>query len=293
MNVLEVKNLTKNYGSHVGVTDVSFSIAEGEIFGFIGPNGAGKSTTIRAILNLIRPSSGTISVFGLDSVKDAPLIAKNVGYLPSEVFYYEGMKAKDLLNFSASFYKGVDKSRITKLAGMLELDLNRKVEDLSYGNKKKLGIIQGLLHSPKLIILDEPTGGLDPLIQQKFFNLIRDENKQGATVFFSSHILNEVQKLCHRVAIIKNGSIIKIDEMSALKDENYKKITVDTQALISELIGQLPGSANLITEGSKSEFLFRGDINSVLAVLSGHHINDLIIEEPNLEEVFMHYYERE
>ena len=150
-------------------------------------NGAGKSTTIRSILNLIAlPPAISYS----DWIR-MPSIA-NVGYLPSEVFYYEGMNAKDLLNFSASFYKGVDKSRITKLAGMLELDLNRKVEDLSYGNKKKLGIIQGLLHSPKLIILDEPTGGLDPLIQQKFFNLIRDENKQGATVFFSSHILNEI-----------------------------------------------------------------------------------------------------
>ncbi|MFB0917457.1 MAG: ABC transporter ATP-binding protein [Clostridiaceae bacterium] len=291
MNVLEVNNLTKKYGSKIGVKDVSFKVAEGEIFGFIGPNGAGKSTTIRSILNLIRPTSGSIQVFGLDSVKDAPLIAKNVGYLPSEVFYYDGMRAKDLLNFSASFYKKVDKSRINKLADLLELDLSRKVDDLSYGNKKKLGIIQGLLHSPSLIILDEPTGGLDPLMQQKFFDLIKDENKNGATVLFSSHILTEVQRLCDKVAIIKNGEIIKVDEIETMKKDNYKKISIESETKLNDLISALPGAANVNSIDNKTDFLFKGDINSIISMLSSSKIRNLTIEDPNLEEIFMHYYE--
>lgn len=291
MNVLEITNLTKKYGSKIGVKDVSFKVAEGEIFGFIGPNGAGKSTTIRSILNLIRPTSGTIQVFGMDSVKDAPLIAKNVGYLPSEVFYYDGMRAKELLNFSASFYKNVDKSRINKLANLLELDLSRKVDDLSYGNKKKLGIIQGLLHSPSLIILDEPTGGLDPLMQQKFFDLIKEENRNGATVLFSSHILTEVQRLCHKVAIIKNGEIIKIDEIESMKKENYKKITIEGESDFSGLISSLQGAANINSAESKTEFLFKGDINNIISLLYSHKVMNLTIEDPNLEEIFMHYYE--
>src|SRR5512137_296009 len=216
MSIIDVTNLTKYYGKSRGIVDVSFSEEEGEIFGFIGPNGAGKSTTIRLLLSLIHPTSGTARVFGKDVATHGPEIRRDIGYLPSEVFYYEGMKVVDLLKYSASFYERDCTQRMHELSELMELELNRRISDLSYGNKKKVGIVQGLLHSPKLLLLDEPTAGLDPLMQRKFFDLVRAENDQGATVLMSSHILPEVQKLCSRVAIIKEGRIIKIEEISTL-----------------------------------------------------------------------------
>src|SRR5665647_2400083 len=207
MSVIEIRNLTKSYGKARGIIDVSLNVEEGEIFGFIGPNGAGKSTAIRTLLGLIYPTSGTSTIFGKNCTQ-FPEIRKEVGYLPSEVFYYDNMRVMDLLKYSASFYKKDCTKRIKELAEIMDLDLKKKIDDLSFGNKKKVGIVQGLLHEPKLIILDEPTSGLDPLMQQKFFELIGQENKNGATVFFSSHILTEVQKMCERVAIIKEGKII-------------------------------------------------------------------------------------
>lgn len=222
-NIIEINKLTKTYGKHRGIEDITLSIQEGEIFGFIGPNGAGKSTTIRCLLSLIYPTSGSASIFGADCIKNASEIAKEVGYLPSEVFYYDNMKVKDLLNYSASFYKKDCKKKIRELCDVLELDTGRKIEDLSFGNRKKVGIVQGLLHSPKLIILDEPTSGLDPLMQKKFFDLIQEENRNGATVFFSSHILSEVQKMCDRVGFIKEGKLIKLDTMASLKEDSYKR----------------------------------------------------------------------
>src|SRR3974377_81089 len=175
MSVIEIKNLTKNYGKARGITDVSFNIEEGEIFGFIGPNGAGKSTTIRTLLSLIYPTSGSATIFGRDCVKYAPEIAKEIGYLPSEVFYYDKMRVIDLLNYSASFYKKDCSKRIKELSEIMDLDLKKRIDDLSFGNKKKVGVVQCLLHEPKLIILDEPTSGLDPLMQQKFFDLLLEE----------------------------------------------------------------------------------------------------------------------
>ena len=230
-NIIEVSHLTKYYGKSSGIVDVSFNVEEGEIFGFIGPNGAGKSTTIRLFLSLIYPTSGEAKIFGKDCIKYGPEIRQEIGYLPSEVFYYEGMKVLDLLKYSASFYKKDSTKRMHELADLMELELDRRIDDLSYGNKKKVGIVQGLLHPPKLIMLDEPTAGLDPLMQQKFFNLIREENKRGATVFFSSHILSEVQRLCNRVAIIKEGRIIKIQDIKTLQKDNYKKVRVVAENL--------------------------------------------------------------
>ena len=189
MPIIEVSNLTKYYGKARGIVDVSFGVEEGEIFGFIGPNGAGKSTTIRLLLSLIHPTRGSAAVFGKDVATHGPEIRRNIGYLPSEVFYYEGMNVSSLLKYSASFYGGNSTQRIRELADYMELDLGRRIDDLSYGNKKKVGIVQGLLHSPKLLFLDEPTAGLDPLMQRKFFDLIRQENARGVTVFFSSHIV--------------------------------------------------------------------------------------------------------
>ena len=216
MNVIEINHLTKYYGKERGIIDVNFNVEENEIFGFIGPNGAGKSTTLRTLLGLIYPTSGSAKLFGKDCIKYGPEIKKEIGYLPAEVFYYDKMKVIELLNYSASFYKKDCSKRIKELAGIMDLNLNKKIDDLSFGNKKKVGIVQGLLHEPKLIILDEPTSGLDPLMQQKFFELLQEENKKGATILFSSHILGEVQRLCNRVAIIKEGKIIYGKSFKAL-----------------------------------------------------------------------------
>lgn len=293
MNVIEIKSLTKTYGNARGITDISFNVEEGEIFGFIGPNGAGKSTTIRTLLSLIHPTSGSATIFGKDIVKDAPEIKKEIGYLPSEVFYYDNMKVKDLLNYSASFYKKDCSKRIKELAGIMDLDLNKKIDDLSLGNKKKVGIVQGLLHEPKLIILDEPTSGLDPLMQQKFFELLEEENKKGATILFSSHILSEVQRLCNRVAIIKEGKIVTVEKISTLQENNYKKFKVETKEKLGKNYFKLSGVNNLVVEDYTASFLFRGNINEVLKKLAGIELVNLWIEEPDLEEIFLHYYEKE
>ena len=293
MNIIEINNLTKTYGKSRGISDVSFNVEEGEIFGFIGPNGAGKSTAIRTLLALIHPTNGSATIFGKDCIKSAPEIAKEIGYLPSEVFYYNNMKVIDLLKYSASFYKKDCSKRITELAEIMNLDLNKKIDDLSFGNKKKVGIIQGLLHEPKLIILDEPTSGLDPLMQQKFFNLLKEENKKGTTILFSSHILSEVQKLCNRVAIIKEGKIIKVEKISTLQENNYKKIKIELHSKVDKNLFNIIGVNNLEIKDNTITFLFKGNINLITKKLCEIDILNVWIEEPDLEEIFMHYYEKE
>jgi len=289
MNVIEINKLTKYYGKARGIIDVSFNVEEGEIFGFIGPNGAGKSTTIRTLLSLIFPTSGSATIFGKDCIKYGPEIRQEIGYLPSEVFYYDKMKVIDLLKYSASFFKKDCTKRTHELAEIMGLDLKRRIEDLSYGNKKKVGIVQGLLHEPKLIMLDEPTSGLDPLMQQKFFDLIAEENKKGATVFFSSHILAEVQALCNRVAIIKDGSIVRVEDMNTLGAAHYKKVIVKGDQL-NESGFSFEGVTELKAEAGKIQFYYNGDINRMIKAISTEKIQDILIEEPSLEEIFMHYY---
>jgi ABC-2 type transport system ATP-binding protein len=290
MNVIEFNKLTKYYGKVKGCKDIDFNVKEGEIFGFIGPNGAGKSTTIRSMLSLIYPTSGSVTIFGKDAIKFGPEVREEIGYLPSEIFYYDKMKVKDLLNYSASFYKKDCSARIQELAEIMELDLNRKIENLSLGNKKKVGIVQGLLHSPKLIILDEPTSGLDPLMQQKFFNLIKEENKKGATVLFSSHILSEVQQLCNRVAIIKDGEILSIQDIKSIKNDNYKRFTFRGKSLNNGKFN-IEGVTELKEREDKVTFLYKGDVNKIVNIIYGLKLTDITIEEPTLEEIFMHYYE--
>jgi ABC-type multidrug transport system, ATPase component len=290
MSIIEVSKLTKYYGKSRGIVDVSFKVEEGEIFGFIGPNGAGKSTTIRLLLSLIHPTGGSATVFGKDVVTHGPEIRRDIGYLPSEVFYYEGMKVIDLLKYSASFYDCDCTQRMHELSDTMELELNRRISDLSYGNKKKVGIVQGLLHSPKLLFLDEPTSGLDPLMQRKFFDLIRKENARGVTVFFSSHILGEVQRLCTRVGIIRAGSLVEISDIRTLQQNNYKKIRVTADGL-NPASFNLPGMTNVQAENEVVQFFFKGDINTVMQKISSTRVADVTIEEPTLEEIFMHYYE--
>jgi ABC-2 type transport system ATP-binding protein len=290
MNVIEFNNLTKYYGDVKGCENINIKIKEGEIFGFIGPNGAGKSTTIRTMLSLIYPTSGSVTIFGKDAIEMGAEVRKDIGYLPSEIFYYDKMKVIQLLNYSASFYDHDCSAKIQELSEIMELDLNRRIQDLSYGNKKKVGIVQGLLHSPKLIILDEPTSGLDPLMQQKFFKIIVDENKKGATVLFSSHILSEVQQLCNRVAIIKDGEIVSVQDVKALQKDNYKKFSIHGEKLNHGKF-KIAGVTNLEEAEGKVTFFFKGDVNEMVKILGTLNLSDVLIEEPTLEEIFMHYYE--
>ena len=291
--VIELQELSKSYGKARGIENVSFQVEEGEIFGFIGPNGAGKSTTIRTLLALIYPTSGSATIFGKDHIRDAAEIKKDIGYLPSEVFYYDRMKVIDLLRYSAGFYKKDCGKRIRRLAERMDLDLTKRIDDLSFGNKKKVGIVQGLLHEPKLIILDEPTSGLDPLMQQTFFDLLREENRKGATILFSSHILTEVQKMCDRVAIIKEGRLVALEKISTLKENTYKRFRLETDAPIPEDYFAMEG----VTQTERTElgmsFLYKGSVNAVTRKLAELQLTNLWIEEPDLEEIFMHYYEKE
>ncbi|MBI2798463.1 ABC transporter ATP-binding protein [Candidatus Saccharibacteria bacterium] len=294
MNVIETSKLTKYYGKDRGIIDLDLQVQEGEIFGFIGPNGAGKSTTIRTLLSIIHPTSGSATIFGEDVTKYGPDIRQEVGYLPSEVFYYDSMKAIDLLRYSASFYdrpKAQTDARIKKLAEILNLDLNKKIEDLSFGNKKKVGIIQGLLHEPRLIILDEPTSGLDPLIQQKFFNLVKEENQRGASVLFSSHILGEVQRLCSRVGIIKEGKLIKVEKLSDLQKNSTKRFRLSARdQLDKQLFSAIKGVSEVTQADKELNFLYRGNLQDVTKVIAKLDLTNLEVSEPDLEEIFLHYY---
>lgn len=293
MDIVEINHLKKYYGKNRGVDDVHFSIREGEIFGFIGPNGAGKSTTIRCMLSLIFPTAGEIRIFGRDSIRDRVEIARQVGYLPSEVFYYDHMRVKDMLHYSAAFYGGADQARIDRLCELLELDPSAKMDELSLGNKKKAGIAQGLLHHPRLIILDEPTSGLDPLIQQRFFDLILEEREAGASVLFSSHILSEVKRLCDRIAIIRNGVVEEVSTIAEMEHRNYKRVHIDAPEKELLPLDTLEGLEMEDRSEGYRQFVYRGRLGDLLQALSGIDPSNLTVEDPSLEEIFMRYYEKE
>lgn len=293
MKVFEVQNLKKYYGKTMGVEDVSFSIEAGEIFGFIGPNGSGKSTTIRAALSLIFPTAGQIKLFGMDSRKDRVEIAKRIGYLPAEVFYYDNMTVNDILEYSASFYAVDTKQRRQELCSLLKLDLHKKIEDLSLGNKKKVGIVQGLQHSPELIILDEPTSGLDPLMQQAFFDIIEADNARGATVLFSSHILTEVQRISHRIGIIKAGKIVDIGTLDDLKLNTYKEVLITASSQVLDSLANIEYLEEVLRKANSAKYVYKGDINILLTQLAKLKLDDLTIVQPPIEELFMKYFRGE
>ena len=287
-----LNELTKHYGKHRGINNLSFSVNQGEFFGLIGPNGAGKSTTIRTLMGLIRPTGGSASIFDLDCHSKASVIARDVGYLPSENSYYENMKVRELLQYTADLY-GMDcKTKMKELADRLNLDLSRKIADLSLGNKKKVGIVSAIMTSPKLIIMDEPTSGLDPLIQQAFYDILKEENSRGATVFFSSHVLSEVQKLCDRVAILKEGQLIGIQSIKELRESGYKKVSLSAKEAIPRDFFDLSGIANYAETADKTSvsFMYNGNITAIIDKLHLLHLDDVLLEEPSLEEIFMHYY---
>lgn len=286
MDAIKISNLTKIYGKARGIIDLSLTVNEGEFFGFIGPNGAGKSTTIRTLLGLISPSGGSAQIFGMDINKDKQKILAEVGYLPSEAVFYSGMRVCDVIKLSADLHKTDCAKEAKSLCERLQLDTAKKVEELSFGNRKKVGIVCALQHYPKLVILDEPTSGLDPLMQREFFEILRERNKEGTTVFLSSHILSEIQRNCQRAAIIREGRLKACDCVEALSKTSAKRVTVhggfDPSALRD--IRDVQSTADSVS------FLYTGDINELVVCLSKSRIKDLSIAEPDLEEIFMHYY---
>jgi ABC-2 type transport system ATP-binding protein len=290
--IIDITDLSKFYGKNRGIEHVNLEIGEGEIFGFIGPNGAGKSTTIRILLNLIFPTGGSARMMGMDVIRDTKKIKQHVGYIPSDANAYPAMEVHEFLDYCMRFYQvpnGAD--RIAELSELFELDLTRKIADLSLGNRKKVSIVQGLLHTPKLLILDEPTTGLDPLIQSKFFELLRSENQKGMTIFFSSHILSEIQLLCKRVAIIKEGNIIKLEDIETLRRRQLKKVHIEFVKPVDEEGISFTGIESIIEKvGNNLTFMYSGDLSELVVLLAGKKITNLTIEEPSLEEIFMHYY---
>ncbi|MCK9575299.1 MAG: ABC transporter ATP-binding protein [Clostridia bacterium] len=284
---IEVINLKKMYGNTIGTLDVSFNVHEGEIVGFIGPNGAGKSTTIKAILGLIKPTSGKTTIFGVDAFKNGD-IKKEVGYVPSSNALYENMTAIDNFKLVAKL-KGRGMERVKDLATRLDFNVSRRVKELSFGNKKKAIIIAALMSSPKLIILDEPTSGLDPIIQQAFFDILREENARGATILLSSHILSEVQKICNKIVVIKQGKILTVEQMDTLRAKHLKEITFETNYSTSPLL--LNGASNIVQQGKLYSFEYNGEIKKLMDYLSATDIFNITISDCELEKVFMHYYE--
>ena len=289
MNVIEASDLCKNYGNDVGIKNINLEIKKGEVFGFIGPNGAGKSTFIRTLLGLLHPSSGTAKVLGHNIKNKSEEIRKKLGYLPSEVNYYDGMSSRELLEYHAGFYEKVDTAKIKTLSEIFELDLDRKIEELSFGNKKKCAIIQSVIHEPDLLILDEPTSGLDPLMQNRFFELLEEENKKGTSIFFSSHILAEVQRLCNRAAIIRKGEISAVEDIQGLLEKQMKKARFVFKE--KQELKFISGVQNPTWTNNKLTFDYIGPVKELIQWMNQLDLQDAVLEEPDLETIFMNYYQ--
>lgn len=271
-NVISIRNLTKTYGKKRGVSDVSFEVHEGEIFGFIGPNGAGKSTTIRSMLGFLNFNSGSINILGMDSVKDHEKILREVGYMPSEALFYPAMKVSEVIKYAADVRRVDCREEAAKLCERLQVDTSRKIKELSLGNRKKVSIVCAMQHRPRLFVFDEPTSGLDPLMQNTFFDLIKEYVEQGTTCMLSTHVLPEVRRHCDRAAIMREGRLIKTDSVENLIATSAKNVKVTA-------------------DGETKEYMYNGDINDLIKELGGKHVENLTIEEPSLEDMFMHFYE--
>lgn len=285
MNAIETTSLTKFYGKSRGICNIDLTVSEGDFFGFIGPNGAGKSTTIRILTGLISQTSGTAKIFGKDVGKTDTLA--DIGYMPSEANFYHGMRVREVIKYSAELRKRDCAMEAARLCERLELDVHKKISELSLGNRKKVSIVCALQHKPRLCILDEPTSGLDPLMQREFYAILAERNAEGATVFLSSHILSEIQKYCKRAAVIREGRLLVCDRVENLVHTNAKKVTLSG---ISEP-PRIGGISSAVTDGDTVRFLYSGEPGQLLNALAPLPITDIHITEPDLEEIFMHYYE--
>ncbi|MBQ7387615.1 MAG: ABC transporter ATP-binding protein [Clostridia bacterium] len=287
MQAIKCEKLTKFYGAARGIVDVDLSVDEGDFFGFIGPNGAGKSTTIRILLGLINESRGSAKIFDKDIKSSRTELLKNIGYLPSETSFYSGMRVSDVLKLSAKL-RGVDCSaEARRLCERLELDTTRKIDELSLGNRKKVGIVCAVQHSPALYVLDEPTSGLDPLMQREFYSILKEKNDEGATVFLSSHVLSEVERYCKHAAVIREGKIIVSDSIANLAHTGIKSVTLQGAVQIPEI----DGIKNVKILPDSASFLYSGSAEALVRALGEVSFTDITITDTELEDAFMHYYE--
>ena len=286
--MLKIDKLTKYYGKIKGIENLSLELNKGEIFGFIGPNGAGKSTTIKCIMNLINKNSGDIYIYGKINSKDDLELKEIIGYLPSEISLYDDMTVKQILDYNAQFYKKDTSFKRKELVTKFQLDESKKVEQLSLGNLKKLGIVLALVHDPKLIILDEPTSGLDPIMQDVFYNILKEEREKGNTIFYSTHILSEIKKICDRVGIIKDGNLIKVETLKEMKNNNLVIVTIKSRK-IANIKTELKFKILEETE-EEIKILYNDDINKLIKLLECYNLEKLLIEELSIEDMFIHYY---
>jgi beta-exotoxin I transport system ATP-binding protein len=289
---IETEGLTKRYGSHRGIEDVSFAVGAGEVFGFLGPNGAGKTTTIRTLLDLIHPTAGSARIFGLDSRRDSVAIRARLGNLPGDFGFGREATGREAVGL-LSRLRGIDGSdRADELAARFRADLDRPLGQLSRGNRQKVGLILATFHRPALLVLDEPTGGLDPLMQEEFLALVGEERERGCAVFLSSHELDEVQRVCDRVGIVRSGRLVAVERIADLLGKARRRFTVELRDSAGiERLRELPGVADFEGSGSRATFTAAGDLDAVVRELAGHHVVDLEATHPSLEEVFLGYYD--
>ncbi len=286
MDAIKTTSLTKYYGRARGITDMNLTVEQGDFFGFIGPNGAGKSTTIRTLLGLTSPSEGSAQILGMDISRQKEEILSHVGYMPSEASFYRNMRVRDVIDFSAELRRRDCRAEARNLCERLELDVNKKIRELSLGNRKKVSIVCALQHMPEVCILDEPTSGLDPLMQREFYSILEERNKNGATIFVSSHILSEVQRYCRHAAVIREGRLLVSDSTQNLGHTDTKRVRLRGAKLPLEL----PDMKDVQTDGDSVSFLYGGILKDLLHVLARLSLTDVSITEPDLEEIFMHYY---
>ncbi|OGO55069.1 MAG: hypothetical protein A2V84_03975 [Chloroflexi bacterium RBG_16_70_13] len=290
--IIQAERLTKRYGIHRGITEVDLEVREGEVFGFLGPNGAGKTTTIRILLDLIRPTSGTARVFGVLSSGDPVAIHRRIGYLPGEFTLYDRLTGSETIEYFANLRGGLDRAYSKRLIERLDLDPSRRFSEYSKGNKQKVGLICALQHRPDLLILDEPTAGLDPLVQQTFNEILFEAKEEGRTTFLSSHIISEVERTCDRVAIIRAGRIVRLDTVGALREMAAHEVELRFgEAVPMALFADVPGVTNLVQEGRMVRMLVTGPIAPVVRLAAQRDLVDFVSREPTLEEVFLAEYE--
>jgi ABC-2 type transport system ATP-binding protein len=289
--IIQTEKLTKFYGPHRGIVDVDLTVNEGEIFGFLGPNGAGKTTTIRTALDLIRPTTGRALVFGIESSSDPVTIHRRIGYIPGEFALYDRLTGGQTIEYFANLRGGVDPAYQADLIARFDLDPSRRYKEYSKGNKQKVGLIVALQHQPELLILDEPTSGLDPLVQQTFFAFIREAKADGRTVFLSSHILSEVERTCDRVAIIRDGQIVRLDRVEALRDLAHHQVELRFTGPVpaSEFEG-LPGVSDVVADEHTLRLRVSGPITPVVRAAARYELADFVSREPSLEETFLAEY---
>jgi ABC-2 type transport system ATP-binding protein len=289
--VIETEGLTKYYGRSRGIIDVSLQVEPGEIFGFLGPNGAGKTTTIRLLLDLIRPTRGHARVLGLDPQRDGVEVRRRVGYLPGELALYPDLTGQQVLEYTAHLHNGVPRGEIARLAERLEADLRRPIRTLSHGNRQKIGIILALMHRPELLILDEPTMGLDPLMQQALYELLEEVRRDGRTIFFSSHILPEVERLCDRVGILREGRLVAVETVSDLKGVAVRRMDMVFERPVDpEPFRAIPGVREVTASGSTLHVAVQGSLDPLIKAAAQHTVLNIVTYEPNLEEAFLAFY---